>query len=131
MDRSTYDRYLAAFNARDYRTVLDFWADEFEASFAGVVLRNGNDLLRFYEFLHSYVSEVISIADFLSNDRLLALRAQVRIEGRRELSRATLEAAGYGGLHPVQAGQVIEIPQLIMYRLDHGKFTKVYCGMLG
>ena len=130
MNRADYETYLARFNARDYRGVLAFWAPSFEASFAGVILRNGSDLLRFYEFFHSYVSESISIADFVADQHLVALRAQVRIAGRRDLTRETLEAAGYGGLHPLRAGEVVEIPQLIMYQLEAGKFTRVYCGLL-
>ena len=130
MKRAEYDTYLARFNARDYRGVLEFWAPEFEASFAGVVLRNGAELLQFYQFLHSYLSESISVAEFVADEQVVALRALVRIVGQRDLSREQLVAAGYSGLHPVAAGQVIEIPQLIMYQLAAGKFKKVYCGML-
>jgi hypothetical protein len=128
--RADYDRYLACFNARDYDGVLQFWAPQFEASFAGVVLRSGAELRRFYAFLHSYVDERIRVDDFVSDDSRVALRALVRIEGRRELTREALAAAGYGGLHPIKAGQVIEIPQLILYRLEGGRFKQVYCALL-
>ena len=130
MQRSDYEQYLACFNARDYDGVLRFWAPQFEASFAGVVLRNGAELRRFYAFLHSYIDERIRVEDFVGDERLVALRALVRIEGRRELTREALVAAGYGGLHPIQPGQVIEIPQLIMYRLEDGRFKQVYCALL-
>jgi hypothetical protein len=128
--QADYERYLACFNARDYDGVLGFWAPQFEASFAGVMLRNGAELRRFYAFLHSYIDERIRVDDFIGDERLVALRALVRIEGRRELTRATLEAAGYGGLHPIEPGQVIEMSQLIMYRLEGGRFSKVYCALL-
>ena len=130
MQRADYDHYLACFNARDYEGVLRFWASEFEASFAGVVLRNGAQLRQFYAFLHSYVDERIRIDDFVADESRVALRALVRIEGKRELTRAALVAAGYGGLHPIAVGQVLEIPQLIMYRLEDGRFKQVYCALL-
>lgn len=130
MNRADYERYLACFNARDYEGVLGFWAHEFEASFAGVMLRNGAELRRFYAFLHSYIDERIHVEDFIGDDRLVALRALVRIEGRRALTREALVAAGYGGLHPIEPGQVIEMSQLIMYRLEGGRFKQVYCALL-
>lgn len=130
MNRMDYERYLACFNARDYDGVLQFWAEEFEASFAGVVLRNGAELRRFYAFLHAYIDERIRVDDFIGDERLVALRALVRIEGKRELTREALVTAGYGGLHPIAAGQVIEIPQLILYRLEAGRFKQVYCALL-
>ena len=130
MNRADYEQYLACFNARDYDGVLRFWAPRFEASFAGVVLRDGADLRRFYAFLHSYLDERISVLDFVGDEQVVALRALVRVEGKRELTREALVAAGYGGLHPIQPGQVIEMQQLIMYRLEGGRFGKVYCGLL-
>ena len=130
MNRADYERYLACFNARDYEGVLGFWAPQFEANFAGVVLRNGAELRRFYAFLHSYLDERIQVEDFIGDERLVALRAQVRIEGKRELTRDALVAAGFGGLHPIAPGQVIEMQQLILYRLEGGKFKQVYCGLL-
>jgi hypothetical protein len=130
MQRADYEHYLACFNARDYDGVLRFWADEFDARFAGVVLRSGAELKRFYAFLHAHVDERIRVEDFIGDERLVALRALVRIEGKRELTRAALVAAGYGGLHPIAVGQVLEIPQLIMYRLEDGRFKQVYCALL-
>jgi hypothetical protein len=87
MKKDDYERYLASFNARDYQEVLRFWAPEFEASFAGVVLRNAGDLLRFYEFFHSYVSERITVSEFVSDDRLAAPRAAEMEKDRRRGDR--------------------------------------------
>jgi SnoaL-like domain len=130
MTRADYEDYLARFNARDYQGVLQFWAQDFEASFAGIVLRKGADLLKFYSFLHSYVDESISVHEFVADDHLVALRADVRIEGRRDLTKEILNSAGYGGIFPIAAGQVMVIPQLILYRMERGKFKKVYCAVL-
>ena len=127
---SDYERYLACFNARDYAGVLGFWSEDFDASFAGVTLRNGADLMNFYRFFHEHVSEQITVLDFVSNERLVALRVNVRIEGLKDLTAEALAHAGYAGLYPVRAGQVIQIPELILYELESGKFKKVYCGIM-
>ena len=129
MRRSDYDVYLSHFHRHDYQELLGFWAAEFEARFARVILRNGAELVRFYRFFHHYVSERIDLLDFVSDERVVALRAVVRLEGIRDLSQETLDNAGYGSLHPVTSGQVLEIPQLIMYRLENGKFSQVWCAV--
>ncbi len=130
MQRSDYEAYLSHFNRRDYQGVLGFWAPAFEARFAQVILRNGAELLRFYRFFHHYATEKIDLLDFVSDERLVALRAVVRVEGVRQLSQETLNDAGYGSLHPVEAGEVLEIPQLIMYRVESGRFTEVWCAVV-
>jgi hypothetical protein len=130
MNRATYDAYLAKFNARDYRGVLEFYAPEFEVKFADVRLRTPDQLLAFYGFFHQFVNESISIDRFVSDERLLVLEARVRIVGVHDLSAAALRQAGYGGLVPIRAGQVVEIPQFIHYHLENGKFVKAVCAVV-
>lgn len=130
MDRRAYEIYLARFNARDYRGVLEFYAPSFEVKFAGITLRTPDELLRFYGFLHRYVNETISVDEFIADERLLVLEARVRIEGIQDLSAEALHGAGYGGLVPIRAGQVIEIPQFIHYHVVDGKFVKAVCAVV-
>jgi ketosteroid isomerase-like protein len=61
MNRADYGRYLAAFNAKDYDGVADFYADSINMDFFGISLRSREDLKRFYGFLHSYVHEAVKI----------------------------------------------------------------------
>lgn len=130
MNRQSYDAYLARFNSRDYHGVLEFYAPSFEVKFAGIALRTPEELLRFYGFLHQYVNETISVDEFVSDDRLLVLEARVRIEGVKDLSADALRQAGYEGLVPIRAGQVVEIPQFIHYHLVNGKFVKAVCAVI-
>jgi len=130
MNRADYERYLAAFNAKDYDTVCDFYAEPMAMDFFGVSLRSRADMKRFYGFLHSYVLESVRILNFASSDTLTAVDGLVRIEGLRDLDRATLEANGCGGLFPVKAGEVQEMRQFIFYTLKDGKIANVECALM-
>ena len=129
MDRARYEAYVAAFNARDYDRVFDFYVEHPDISFFGVHIRSRADLKRFYTFLHSYLVESIRVERFAASAELLAIEAIVRVEGIRDLDRATLEAHGYGGLHPIRAGEVQEMRQYIHYHLQDGRFAGVGCAM--
>jgi hypothetical protein len=130
MDRSLYDRYLAAFNARDYDAVLAFYAESFELTFAGYRFTHKAEVKAFYAFFHAYVDESITVTAFVSDARMVALEAVVRLVGRRELNAATLAAAGFGGLVPLAVGQVVELPQFIHYHLREGKIVRAACAVV-
>jgi hypothetical protein len=127
MNRSDYDRYLAAFNARDYDGVCDFYAQPMKLDFFGVSLRSREDLKRFYGFLHSYVKESVQVLNFASSPTLTAIDAVVRVEGFRDLDRATLDANGLAQFFPIKAGEVQEMRQFIFYTICDGKIAKVEC----
>jgi ketosteroid isomerase-like protein len=127
MNRSDYDRYLAAFNARDYDGVCDFYAQPMKLDFFGVSLRSREDLKRFYGFLHSYVKESVKVLNFASSPTLTAIDALVRVEGFRDLDRATLDANGLAQFFPIKTGEVQQMRQFIFYTLRDGKIAKVEC----
>ncbi len=130
MNRADYDRYLAAFNAKDYDAVCDFYAEPMNMNFFGVALRSRADMKRFYSFLHSYVLESVRILNFASSETLTAVDGLVRVEGIRDLDKATLEANGCGGLFPIMTGEVQEMRQLIFYTLRDGKIANVECAIM-
>ena len=130
MNRADYDRYLAAFNAKDYDAVCDFYAQPMGMDFFGVSIRSRDDMKRFYSFLHAHVHESVSVLNFASSDTLTAVDAIVRIEAYRDLTRETLYANGCGGLYPIMAGDVQELRQFIFYTIADGKIARVECAML-
>ena len=130
MDRSHYDRYLAAFTARDYDQVLSFWAEPFELTFAGYRFTRKAEVKAFYAFFHAYVDESITVNAYVSDARMVAMEVVVRLEGRRALDAATLAAAGFDRLVPLAAGQVVEIPQFIHYHLRDGKIVRAVCAVV-
>lgn len=127
MNRADYERYLAAFNAKDYDAVCDFYAQPMDMRFFGISLRARDDMKRFYSFLHGYVDESVRILNFASSETLTAVDGIVRVEGLRDLDRETLDANGYGGLFPIQAGEVQEMRQFIFYSIRDGKIANVEC----
>jgi hypothetical protein len=129
MDRTRYEEYAARFNARDYDGVFDFYVEHPDISFFGVRIRSRADLKRFYTFLHSYLVETIRVEKFAASEELVAVEGIVRVEGIRDLDRATLEAHGYGGLHPIRAGEVQEMRQYIHYHLQDGRIASVGCAI--
>jgi len=130
MERADYDRYTAAFNARDYDAVFDFYADNPRLAFFGVEIASREDLKRFYGFLHQYVRETVTVERFAASDELAAVEGIVRVEGIRDLDAATLEANGYGQLFPIRVGEVQEMRQYIHYHLRGGKITSVGCAIV-
>jgi hypothetical protein len=129
IDRATYDRYLAAFNARDYDAVADFYVQPPTLSFFGVEIRSREQLRTFYKFLHSYVRETVTVTAFAASEELTAVDAVVRIEAFRDLDAATLAANGCAGFLPVKAGEIQEIRQFLHYAVTRDKFAGVECAL--
>jgi SnoaL-like domain len=130
MNRADYERYLAAFNTKDYDAVADFYADPINMDFFGVSLRSRDDLKRFYSFLHAHVKESVTIRNFASSGTLTAVDAIVRIEAYRDLTADVLKANGCDGFFPIMSGEIQELRQFIFYTLKHGKIVQTECAML-
>lgn len=130
MNRDAYERYLACFNSKDYDGVADFYAEPMKMDFFGVSIRNREDLTRFYSFLHSYVKESVSVLNFAASDTLTAVDAIVRIEATHNLTQDVLAANGAGALHPMEAGQILEMRQFIFYTTKAGKIVQTECALL-
>jgi hypothetical protein len=129
MTREDYDRYVRLFNARDYDAVLDHFADTFELVFAGYVFRTRRQVRDFYAFLHSYVRESVTVRAFVSGEHMVALEADVRLEGLRELTPAILAEKGLERLAALGPGETVTIPQFIHYHLRDGKIVKALCAV--
>ncbi|WP_395397324.1 nuclear transport factor 2 family protein [Novosphingobium sp. BL-8A] len=130
MTREDYERYAAAFNARDYDAVYDFYAPGARLAFFGVELASRAAFKRFYSFLHSYVDETLTIERFAGSDELVALEGVIRIEARRDLDAETLKEEGLDQFFPIRAGEVQELRQFIHYHVDKGGFSGVQCALI-
>ena len=130
MNRDDYDRYVEAFNARDYDTVFDFYAPDPRLAFFGVEITTRDQLKAFSSFLHRYVRETVTVERFAGSDELAAIEAIVRVEATDDLTRETLDAQGLQQFHPIAKGEVQEMRQYIHYHLRDGKITSVGCAMV-
>jgi len=131
MTREDYDRYAAAFNARDYDAVFDFYADNPRISFFGIEITSREQLRAFYTFLHCYVRETITVERFASSQELAAVEGVIRIEGIDDLTREVLDDQGMNQFFPIAKGQVQEMRQYIHYHLMDGKIESVGCALVG
>ena len=131
MTREDYERYVSAFNARDYDAVFDFYAENPRMAFFGVEIRTREELRAFYSFLHTYVKETVTIERFAGSDELAAVEGIVRVEGIADLTRETLDARGLDQFFPIARGEVQEMRQYIHYHLRNGKIESVGCAMVG
>ncbi len=130
MNRDDYDRYVAAFNARDYDAVFDFYAEDPQLAFFGVEIRTREQLRAFYTFLHTYVRETITVEKFAASDDLAAVEGVIRVEGIKDLTREELDARGLDQFFPITAGEVQEMRQYIHYHLRDGKIAGVGCAIV-
>ena len=130
MTREDYERYAAAFNARDYDTVFDFYAEKPKMAFFGIEITTRDQLKEFYGFLHQYVKETVTIERFAGSEELAAVEGLVRIEGIADLTPEILAARGMDQFFPISTGDVQELRQYIHYHLKDGKIESVGCALI-
>ena len=129
MDRAGYDRYVEHFNARDYDAVLSHFAERFELVFAGHVFRTPDEVRRLYGFLHDHVSEAVAVKSFVSDETMVALEADIRLEAKQDMTAKALAEQGLDGLVTMKKGDVVVIPQFIHYHLENGKIVRALCAV--
>ncbi|OYX47811.1 MAG: hypothetical protein B7Y87_00790 [Sphingomonadales bacterium 32-64-22] len=130
MTREDYERYVEAFNTRDYDAVFDFYTETPKMAFFGIEITTRQQLREFYSFLHSYVRETVQIEKFASSEELAAVEGLIRIECFRDLTREDLDANGMEQFFPIKAGEVQEMRQYIHYHLEGGKIASVGCALM-
>ncbi|MBB4612112.1 nuclear transport factor 2 family protein [Novosphingobium taihuense] len=129
LTREAYDRYVAAFNAKDYDAVADFYVDPPEMTFFGVEIRSRQALKDFYGFLHDHVKESVTVLNFAASDTLTAIDAVIRVEGVKALTREALDERGLHGFFPIAAGEVQEMRQFIFYTIKDSLIVRVECAL--
>lgn len=129
LTREAYDRYVAAFNAKDYDAVADFYVDPPLMTFFGVEIRSRQALKDFYAFLHHHVKESVTVLNFACSDTLTAIDAVIRVEAVKDLSREALDARGMHGFFPIAVGEEQEMRQFIFYTIKDGLIERVECAL--
>jgi ketosteroid isomerase-like protein len=129
LDRAAYDRYLAAFNARDYDAVADFYVDPPSMEFFGIKITSRQELKQFYAWLHDNIDENVRVLNFAASETCTAIDAIVRITANKDLTREALDGKGATGFFPITAGDVQDIRQFIFYTTRGGKIEKVECAL--
>ncbi|MEL0252089.1 MAG: nuclear transport factor 2 family protein [Novosphingobium sp.] len=129
LTREAYDRYVCAFNAKDYDAVADFYVDPPLMTFFGVEIRSRQALKDFYGFLHDHVKESVTVLNFACSETLTAIDAVIRVEGVKDLTREALDAQGLHAFFPIALGEVQEMRQFIFYTIKDGLIERVECAL--
>mgnify|MGYP000046788791 CR=1 FL=1 len=129
LTRAGYDRYVAAFNAKDYDAVADFYVDPPLMTFFGVEIRSRQALKDFYAFLHDHVLESVRVLNFAASETLTAIDGVIRVEGIKDLTREALDARGLLGFFPIAKGEVQEMRQFLFYTIENGLIARVECAL--
>ena len=90
MDRARYERYLAAFNGKDYATLGDFYADDVEFVLSedrNLKFHGREAILNLYRPFHQAVEERVEIVRFADGGDFLAVEVNAEfrpIPGRSQ-----------------------------------------------
>lgn len=118
MIQSDYDRYIAAFNARDYATLETFFADDFVLENAGFAVRGKPAFRDFYAFFHDHCREQVEFREFFPGQQGFVANVVIHFTGLKDLSQAELDARGYPGMTPVPVGMTVPVEFYIHYHLN-------------
>ena len=129
MNQQDYERYIAAFNARDYDGLLAFIHEDVAMESAGYLIRGHAGIRRLYAFLHHYVRETVALRHFLPGNGIDFADVMIRFEGIKTLSAQRLREEGYERMTPVPAGGVVDIEFFITYESERGKITRIRCAV--
>ncbi|MCJ2181796.1 nuclear transport factor 2 family protein [Novosphingobium sp. 1949] len=116
--REDYQRYIAAFNARDYAALEAFFTDDFVLENAGFAVRGKEAFRRFYAFFHAYCRETVRLCGYYPGQDGFVANVVIAFEGLQDLSAQVLAAHGYTGMAVVPQGARVEVEFLILYRVN-------------
>ncbi|MEY4760224.1 MAG: hypothetical protein RLZZ200_80 [Pseudomonadota bacterium] len=117
-ERRDYERYVSAFNARNYEVLETFFADDFALENAGFIVRGKPAFRAFYAFFHDYCRETVTIRRFFGGEDAFMVNVVIRFEGIKDLSAAVLAEKGYPGMTVIPRGVAVDVDFLILYELD-------------
>lgn len=131
MNLQQYQRYVAAFNSRDYDTLHGFFADDVVLETLGYEIRGKAGIRRFYDFFHDHVRETVVLRHFVEGQRIDFADVVIRFEGLKDLSPQRLAAEGFAKMTPVPQGGVAEVAFFIAYDSGaDGRIQRIRCAVL-
>ena len=120
MDRARYERYLAAFNGKDYATLGDFYADDVEFVLSedrNLKFHGREAILNLYRPFHQAVEERVEIVRFADGGDFLAVEVNAEfrpIPGRLQ------------SVIDLPHGKVLEVTTFAFYDLGpDDRFTRI------
>lgn len=121
MDRKRYERYLAAFNGKDYAALGAFYADDVEFVLSeerGLKFRGREAILELYRAFHQAVAERVDIVRFADGGDFLAVEVNAEF---RPLSGKTQSVID------LPHGKVLKVVTFAFYDLGpDDRFTRIH-----
>jgi ketosteroid isomerase-like protein len=123
MDRARYERYLAAFNGKDYDTLGEFYADDVEFVLSeerGLKFHGREAILDLYRPFHTAVDERVEIVKFADGGDFLAVEVDAEF---RPIPGTTQDVID------LPPGKVLKVTTFAFYDLGpDDRFTRIRAG---
>lgn len=131
MNLQQYQRYIVAFNSRDYDRLHSFFADEVVLHTLGYEIRGKAGIRRFYDFFHDHVRETVMLRHFVEGAGIDFADVVIRFEGLKDLTPQRLAQEGYAKMTPVPQGGAAEVAFFISYESGaDGRIVKIRCAVV-
>ena len=120
MDCARYERYLAAFNGKDYATLGDFYADDVEFVLSeerGLKFHGREAILNLYRPFHQAVEERVEIVRFANGGDFLAVEVNAEFRPIPGRSQSVID---------LPHGKVLKVTTFAFYDLGpDDRFTRI------
>ena len=120
MDRARYERYLAAFNGKDYATLGDFYADDVEFVLSedrNLKFHGREAILNLYRPFHQAVEERVEIVRFADGGDFLAVEVNAEFRPIPGRSQSVID---------LPHGKVLKVTTFAFYDLGpDDRFTRI------
>lgn len=131
MNLEQYQRYVAAFNNRDYDTLHAFFAEDVVLETLGYEIQGKAGIRRFYDFFHDHVRETVTLRHYVAGAGIDFADVVIRFEGLKDLTPQRLALEGYPKMTPVPQGGVAEVAFFIAYHSGpDGRISRIRCAVL-
>jgi hypothetical protein len=120
MDRGRYERYLAAFNGKDYDALGEFYADDVEFVLSeerGLKFHGREAILNLYRPFHQAVDERVDIVKFADGGDFLAVEVKAEFRPIPGRSQSVID---------LPPGKVLKVTTFAFYDLGpDDRFTRI------
>lgn len=120
MDRVRYERYLAAFNGKDYSALGEFYADDVEFVLSeerGLKFHGREAILNLYRPFHKAVDEHVEIIRFADGDDFLAVEVDAEFRPILDQTQSVID---------LPHGKVLKVTTFAFYDLGpDDRFTRI------
>ncbi len=127
MNKSQYQEYITAFNARDYDRVCSFFTPNVVIYTEGHTIQGQQGVRDFYQFFHNYVDEKIHVKKLVCDENYLFAEGVMHLTGLKTLDQATLNQKGFSNFVEVPKGLSVTVNIWLHYDVKDGLFDEIRC----